>query len=124
MWEDLLIVTASRPGGFFGLDRQTGTVRWSTAIEFVPPDFVLIDGLVYGLGIDRVYALNAGDGRQVWTVPTPGGFFDWSLNASPDGLCLFDASRQLWCLDPRTGAVRWRHPPEVWGTPVPWAGRV
>lgn len=73
----------------------------------VPPKFIY-------LGIKgSVIALNSTTGESVWAQSLKGGDF---VNVALDGGNLFAATHgELFCLDPRTGAIRWHNPLKGYG---------
>ena len=54
-----------------------------------------------------VMALNSANGQQLWVTPLKGGDF---VNVALDRDNLYAATRgEVFCLDPRTGIIRWHN---------------
>lgn len=66
------------------------------------------------LGIKgSVIALNSATGREVWAKKLKGVDF---VNVVLDGSNLFAATHgEIFCLDPRTGIIRWNNPLKGYG---------
>ena len=69
--------------------------------------------LIY-LGVKgSVIAVNSATGEPAWAQSLKGGDF---VNVALDGDRLFAATHgEIFCLDPRTGAIRWHNPLKGYG---------
>ena len=76
---------------------------------------------------DAAYALDGATGKLLWQRPTgASGVIPVSADASSDVLLLETSGRGLVCVDPRSGALRWRQTFEapVVGEPLAMGGQV
>jgi outer membrane protein assembly factor BamB len=101
----------------YALDRQTGVQRWrfDTGSPVTTTPVLVGNKLVIGTrDQSTLFALNAADGKKVWTVYF---WLSWveSTPALVDGLLYIGASdsRRVRAIEPDTGHVRWAV--QVWG---------
>lgn len=101
----------SASGTIYAIDLRTRTERWRAQNSGGVRTYLTAnDGLVFATqngGVLR--ALDATDGRTVWTKTLPGGN-DWTEVGASGHLVFAGASgNDFYALDARTGAVRWTY---------------
>jgi len=108
-------------GAVYSIDARTGEPQWG----FTEPDSgvttspTVVDGTVYvGSEGDRVYALNATDGTEVWRYETEGEVtsptvVDGTVYVGADENTRFPSGGALHALDAKTGERRWVYTPTI-----------
>ena len=100
--------SGARDGFVVAMDAFTGKERWRFKAGAIESSLLIVDGLVYfGSWDGKVYALNAKNGRLVWTYQT-----DDRITSSPAyaGRTIYVGvdSGRVYALRARTGKLRWR----------------
>ena len=102
-------------GGVISMKATTGKTRWR--IELSGANSARIgtaDGVVYVTTLDRLYALDAATGAQIWEAQGP--FGNSSIVIS--GGTVYLGNVVVYAIDAATGVERW-HYNTVWGDPFP-----
>ncbi len=127
----------------YALDATTGAVRWKaeSAEGTIGPNGVAVaDGRVFAASTKKAFALDARDGRELWSrriafrqgegIDIAPGVHDGVVYVStvpvtPQAAYTAGVRGVLWALDARTGRVRWKWatvPPDLWGDPAQNSG--
>lgn len=119
-----LVFVGSCSGTFYAIDWRTGRRRWSYDIRkdgkqisfhgaiLIDRNTVLFDtdlSCAAG-GIGHVYAAERGSGRILWKYRSPVGVSS-NLLRTRSSVCFGTMTAEWGCLDPATGAVRWKVAP-------------
>jgi len=119
-----LVFVGSCSGTFYALDWRTGEQRWSYDIRqdgkqisfhgaiLIDKNRVLFDTdrSCDADGIGHVYAADQGSGRILWKYRSPVGV-SANLLRTRSSVCFGTTSAEWGCLDPTSGAVRWKVAP-------------
>jgi outer membrane protein assembly factor BamB len=111
----------------YGLDEQSGAVRWTLPFERRLIPWAAQDGAtVLGATSDqRLVAVDAPSGRLLWTAGLPRGPALPPPERVGGGALPLGADSSVLLLDTATGAERWRAPVADWpGAPLLAGGRV
>lgn len=105
---DGTVFVGSDTDHLYALDATTGRVQWRRSVGGVRASPAVTGGVVYAPAVDgTVYALDAGDGGELWTVG-----LDGPLTCSPavagDAVYAGTGGDALVALAAGTGRVRWR----------------
>lgn len=114
------LIFISGDGNCYSLHRSSGQLAWKFATNgekkyslFSFADYyqstpVMEKGVVYfGSGDGNIYALNAADGRKLWSFPT-GDVVHGTPAVSESGVYAGSFDGFVYCLDPKTGQLKWK----------------
>jgi len=119
---DGTVYTGSRSSNLYALDASTGKIKWTFFYwtSFVDSSTTMRDGILYVGSSDyqKVFAINAADGKKVWDFDTDGS--SWSTPAVTDKLVYVGAVGSkpdymthygaFFAVDRATGKLVWRYP--------------
>lgn len=121
VYGDSVLVFGTIDGTIHGLDARTGREKWQVTDgapcisegavgEKVVAGKAVADGTVYIGAGSHFYRIRLKDGRQLWKNDSATGQLQAKPVLSPDGeAVVFGAwDRHLYCLDTKTGALRWK----------------
>ena len=95
------------PGYMVALDAETGAERWRFDTKVVESSPLLVDGVLYfGSFDDKLYALNARNGRVRWSFRT-GDDVKGGAVYGRDTVYFGSYDGKVYAVDARTGKLRW-----------------
>ena len=102
-------------GGVISMKATTGKTRWRIQLSGANSARIgTANGVVYVTTLDRLYALDAATGAQIWEAQGP--FGNSSIVIS--GGTVYLGNVVVYAIDAATGVERW-HYNTVWGDPFP-----
>jgi outer membrane protein assembly factor BamB len=111
VYGDGILAFGTIDGMIHGLDARTGREKWQVT-DGTPciSEGTVADGTVYIGAGSHFYKIRLKDGRQLWKNDSATGQLQAKPVLSPDGeTIVFGAwDRHLYCLDARTGQLRWK----------------
>jgi len=106
--DDLRVYIPLRSNLLVALDRESGVLAWSRAIDTTSP-LLVADGSLYLVAGGQIHALNVLDGADRWSVPVEAAITA-PLASSSGSIFAIAAPGEVLALRAADGQVLWRRP--------------
>ena len=104
-----IVIAANAGGEVFGIDVHSGEILWQQQFDaaIVAPPLVDEEQFFLGVGTLGMYSMDIASGEILWQFDQVDGLIQSRPALKGDHLVFTAWDRNVYCLDKRTGALRW-----------------